>query len=55
MVDWQWLDELEHLSGIDDELDVWEHLSCIVEFDLEQLHNLHNDYPYLRNALKMEM
>ena len=32
----------------DDELDDWEHLSCILEVDLEypeQLHNLHNDYP----------
>ena len=32
----------------DDELDDWEHRSCILEVDLdyaEQLHNLHNDYP----------
>ena len=31
----------------DDELDDWEHLSCILEVDLEypeKLHNLHNDY-----------
>ena len=32
----------------DDELDVWKHLSCILEVDLdypEDLHNLNNDYP----------
>ena len=31
----------------DDELHDWEHLSCILEVDLEypeQLHHLHNDY-----------
>ena len=31
----------------DDELDDWEHLSCIIEVDLEypeQLYTLHNDY-----------
>ena len=31
----------------DDELDDWEHLSCILEVDVEypeDLHNLHNDY-----------
>ena len=33
----------------DDQLDEWEHLSCILEVDLEypeQLHNLHNDYHF---------
>ena len=42
----------------DEELDDWKHLSCFVEVDLEypeDLHNLHNDYLLLRNALKMEM
>ena len=32
----------------DDERADWEHLSCILEIDLEysvQLYNLHNDYP----------
>ena len=32
----------------DDELDVWKHLSCILEVDLEypeDLQNIHNDYP----------
>ena len=41
----------------DDELDVWKHLSCFLEVDLEypeQLHDLHNDYLLLRNALKLE-
>ena len=41
----------------DNELDYWEHLSCILEVDLEypeQLHNLHNDYPLLQNALKLK-
>ena len=40
----------------DDELDVWKHLSCIVEVDLENpedLHNLHNDYPLPPERVKM--
>ena len=35
----------------DDEHDDWEHLSCILEVDLEnpeQLHNICNDYPLAR-------
>ena len=41
-----------------DEFSDWKHLSCILEVDLdypEDLHNLHNDYPLLRNAAKLEM
>ena len=40
----------------DDELDDWEHLSCILEVDLEypeQLHNLHNDYPLAPERVKI--
>ena len=36
------------LNGLDDELDDLEHLSCLLEVDLEcpeDLHDLHNDYP----------
>ena len=39
----------------DNELD-WEHLSCILEVDLqypEQLHNLHNDYPLAPERVKI--
>ena len=42
----------------DNELDDWKHLSCFLEVDLEypdDLHDLHNDYPLARNALKLEM
>ena len=42
----------------DDELDEWKQLSCILEVDLdypEDLHNLHNDYLLLWNALKLKM
>ena len=38
------------------ELDDWEHLSCILEVDLEfpeQLHNLHNDYPLVPERVKI--
>ena len=41
-----------------DELDDWKHLSCFLEVDLEypeDLHDHHNDYPLLRNALKLEI
>ena len=40
----------------DDELDDWEHLSCILEVDLEypeQLHNLDNDYPLAQERVKI--
>ena len=40
----------------DDELDDWEHLSCILEIDLEypeQLHNLRNDYPLASERVKI--
>ena len=40
----------------DDELDDWEHLSSILEVDLEyagQLHNLHNDYPLAPECVKI--
>ena len=40
----------------DDELGDWEHLSCILEVDLEyreQLHNLHSDYPLAPERLKI--
>ena len=40
----------------DDELDDWEHLSCILEVDLEypdDLHNLHNDYPLAPHRVKI--
>ena len=40
----------------DDELDDWKHRSCFLEVDLEypeDLHDLHNDYRLLRNALKL--
>ena len=33
---------------IDDEIDDWKHLRCILDLDLEypeDSHNLHNDYP----------
>ena len=41
-----------------DELGDWKHLSCFVEVNLEysvDLHDLHNDYLLLRNALKLEI
>ena len=41
---------------IDDELDDWKHLNCILEVDLEypeQLHNLHNDYPLAPECVKI--
>ena len=41
---------------IDDELDDWKHLSCFLEVDLEypeDLHNLHNDYPFAPERVKM--
>ena len=40
----------------DDELDDCEHLSCILEVNLEypeQLHNLHNDYPLVPERAKI--
>ena len=41
----------------DDELDDdWKHLSCILEVDLdylEELHNLHNDYPLAPEHVKI--
>ena len=40
----------------DDELDDWEHLSCIQEVDLEypeQVHNLHNYYPLAPERVKI--
>ena len=39
-----------------DELDDWKHLRCILEVDLEymeQLHNLHNDYPQAPERVKI--
>ena len=39
----------------DDELDEWKHVSCILEVDLdylEDLHNLHNDYPLAPERVK---
>ena len=41
---------------IDDELDDWKHLSCILEVDLEylgQLHNLHDDHPLAPERVKI--
>ena len=41
---------------IDDELDDWKHLSCILEVDLEypeELHDLHNDYSLAPERLKI--
>ena len=40
----------------DDELDDWEHLSCILEVDLEypeELHQLHNYYPLAPACVKI--
>ena len=40
----------------DNELDDWEHLSCILEVDLEyleQLHNFHYDYPLASERVKI--
>ena len=40
----------------DDEIDDWEHLSCILDVDFESredLHNLHNDYPLAPERVKM--
>ena len=40
----------------DDELDVWKHLSCILEVDLdytEDLHYLHNCYPLAPERAKI--
>ena len=42
----------------DYELDGWKHLSCVLEVDIEypeDLDDLHNDYLFHRNALKLEM
>ena len=42
----------------DNELDDWKHLSFFLEVDLEypeDLHDVHNDNPLLRNALKLKM
>ena len=42
----------------DDELDDWKHLSCILEIHLEyleQLHNLHNDYPLSLECVELKM
>ena len=41
----------------DNELDDWEHLSCLLEVDLEypeDLHDLHNDYPLAPECIKIE-
>ena len=41
---------------IDDKLDDWKHLSCILEVDLdypEDLYNLHNDYPLAPERVKI--
>ena len=41
---------------IDDEIDDWKHLSCILDLDLEypeDLHNLHNDYPLAPERVNM--
>ena len=38
------------------ELDDWKHLSCFLEVDLEypeQLHDLHNDYPFAPERIKI--
>ena len=40
----------------DDELNDWKHLSCILEVDLqylEDLHNIHNDYPLAAERVKI--
>ena len=40
-----------------DELDDWKHLSCFHEVDLEyleDLHDLHNDYPLAPERVKIE-
>ena len=40
----------------DDDLDDWQHLSCVLEVDLnysEDLHNLHNDYPLTPERVKI--
>ena len=40
----------------DDELDDWKHLTCFLEVDLEypeDLHNLHNDYPFAPERIKI--
>ena len=40
----------------DNELDDWKHLSCFVEVDLEyleDLHDLHNDYPLAPERIKI--
>ena len=41
---------------IDDDLDDWKHLSCILEVDLdysEDVSNLHNDYPLAPERVKI--
>ena len=41
---------------MDDELDDWKHLSCILEVDLhysDNLHNLHTDYPLAPQRVKV--
>ena len=40
----------------DNELDDWKHLSCFLEVDLEyleDLHDLHNDYPLAPERIKI--
>ena len=40
----------------DNELEVWKHLSCFLEVDLEypeDLHDLHNDYPLASERIKI--
>ena len=40
----------------DDQIDDWKHLSCNLDVDLEyleDLHNLHNDYPLASERVKI--
>ena len=40
----------------EEKLDDWKHVSCFLEVDLEypeDLHNLHNDYPFAPERIKI--